>query len=78
MSQNCRLFQLVIPDAFVFGEENPAFFTNEREPFRVFCAGGEVLPVPLVFYAVLDERIEDGFAVVKIFVEIKNEVFRQR
>jgi len=45
---------------------------------RVFGAGGEVLPVALVFYAVLDERIENGFAVVKIFVEIENEVFRQR
>jgi hypothetical protein len=37
-----------------------------------------VLPVALVPHAVLDERVEDGFAVVKIFVEIENEVFRQR
>jgi len=25
-----------------------------------------------------DDSIEDGFAVVKIFVEVDNEVFRQR
>jgi len=37
-----------------------------------------VLTVTLVLHAVLGERVEDGFAVVKIFVEIKNEVFRQR
>ena len=75
---DCCLFQFVIPDTFVFREQYPAFLTNEGKPFCVFRAGSKVLPVTLVLYAVLDERIENGFAVVKIFVEIKNEVFRQR
>jgi hypothetical protein len=35
-------------------------------------------PVALVFHAMLDESVENRFAVVKIFVKIKNEVFRQR
>ncbi len=34
--------------------------------------------VAFVFHATLDESVEDRFTVVKIFVEIKNEVFRQR
>ncbi len=32
----------------------------------------------LVLNSVLDERVENGPAVVKIFVEVKNEVLRQR
>lgn len=34
--------------------------------------------VAFVLHALLGERVEDGFAVVKIFVEIQNEIFRQR
>jgi hypothetical protein len=51
---------------------------TKRQPDRVFRAGCKVLPVAFVFHAVLDESVENRFAVVKIFVEIKNEVFRQR
>lgn len=32
----------------------------------------------LVLDAMLNKGVENGLAVVKIFVEIKNEVFRQR
>jgi hypothetical protein len=37
-----------------------------------------VLAMALVLHAMFGERVEDGFAVVKIFVEIQDEVFRQR
>jgi len=72
------LFQFVVSDTFVLREHHPISFTHEREPLRVLRARSKVLAVALVLYAVLDERIEYGFAVVKIFVEIKNEVFRRR
>jgi len=62
----------------VFGEEYPAFFTNEGKPFGVLRARSKILPVTLMLHALLDERIENGLAVVKIFVEVENEVFRQR
>jgi len=35
-------------------------------------------PVTFVLHAMMDESVENRSAVVKIFVEIKNEVFRQR
>jgi len=75
---DCCFLQFVIADALVFREQHPASFANEWKPFRVFRPGSKVLTVTLVLHAVLGERVEDGFAVVKIFVEIKNEVFRQR
>jgi len=34
--------------------------------------------VALVPDPVLGESVENGLAVVKVFVEVKNEVFRQR
>jgi hypothetical protein len=34
--------------------------------------------VALVPDSVLGESVENGLAVVKVFVEVKNEVFRQR
>jgi hypothetical protein len=37
-----------------------------------------VLQVPFVLDPTLNERLQDRLAVVKILVEIKNEVFRQR
>jgi hypothetical protein len=37
-----------------------------------------VLAVTFVLDALLGKRVENGLAVVKIFVEIQNEVFRQR
>lgn len=52
--------------------------TDEGEPDGVFRSRGEMGAVAFMLDAVLDERIENGLAVVKIFVEVKNEVFRQR
>jgi len=78
MLQYGSFFQFVEADAFVFGEQYPALLANERQPNRVFGAGRKVLSVAFVFHAMLDESVENRFAVVKIFVEIKNEVFRQR
>ena len=78
MLQYGSFFQLIETDAFVFRNQNPALLANERQPNRVFGAGREMLAVAFVFHAVLDESLENRFAVVKIFVEIKNEVFRQR
>ena len=78
MLQNGGFFEFVEADALVFRDQYPAAFANKRQPNRVFGAGREMIPVAFVFHAILDESIENRFAVVKIFVEIKNEVFRQR
>ena len=40
--------------------------------------GKNMVPVALVPDSVLGESVENGLAVVKVFVEVKNEVFRQR
>lgn len=37
-----------------------------------------MLAVAFVFHAMLSQGIENRFTVMKIFVEIQNEVFRQR
>ena len=37
-----------------------------------------MVPVALVPDSVLGESVENGLAVVKVFVEVKDEVFRQR
>jgi hypothetical protein len=37
-----------------------------------------MIPVALVPDSVLGESVENGLAVVKVFVEVKDEVFRQR
>jgi len=78
MLQNRRLLQLVVADSLVLGDQQPAFLTYEWQPDGILGARREVLPVAFVLYSVLHERIENGLAVVKIFVEIDNEVFRQR
>lgn len=52
--------------------------SNERQPDCVFRSWREVASVALVLHSVLDESVEKGFAVMKIFVEVENEVFRQR
>jgi len=75
---DCGLFQFVVPNAFVFGQQCPAFVTDKGKPHRVFRSWSKVLSVALMLYAMLSKGIQDGPAVVKIFVEIKNEVFRQR
>lgn len=76
--QHGGFFQFVESDSLVFGEKHPPLLADEREPDRIFRAGLKVLAVTFVFDALLGERVKNGFAVVKIFVEIKNEVFRQR
>ena len=78
MLQHGGFFQFVESDALVLRDQNPALLADEWQPDRVFGAGREMLPVAFVFHAMLDESVENRFAVVKIFVEIKNEVFRQR
>ena len=78
MLQYRSFFQFVEPNALVFRDQYPAVFTDKRQPNRVFGARVKMLPVAFVFHAMLDESVENRFAVVKIFVKIKNEVFRQR
>ncbi len=75
---NCRFLQLVESDSLVFGEKYPSLFADEGEPNCIFSTWRKMGAMPLMLDAVLGERIENGLAVVKIFVEIKNEVFRQR
>ena len=76
--QDRGAFQFVKADSFVFREQCPALFPYERQPLGVFGTGREVAAMALVLHAMENERVEDGFAVVKIFVEIQNEVFRRR
>jgi hypothetical protein len=76
--QHGGFLQFVEPDSLVLGEKHPALFADKREPDRVLRAGRKVLAVTFVLDALLGERVENGLAVVKIFVEIQNEVFRQR
>ncbi len=70
MAQNCGLLQLVVSDFLVLGDQHPAILPHERKPLCVFCTRRKMAAVTLVLHAILDERVEDGFAVVKIFVEI--------
>jgi hypothetical protein len=78
ISANSSLLNLVKADALVLGVENPALLADEGQPHRVFRARLKVLQVTLVPHSPLDERLQNRFAVVKILVEIQNEVFRQR
>lgn len=78
MLQYGGFFQFIESDALVFRDQYPAALADNRQPNRVFGARRKMLPVAFVFYAMLGESVENRFAVVKIFVEIKNEVFRQR
>ncbi len=77
VSLDCRPFQFVEPNLLVFGENHPALLAHERQPNGVFRPRVKVASMALVFDSVLDESVENGLAVVKIFVE-QNEVFRQR
>ena len=78
MLKHGSFFQFVEPDALVFRDQDPATLADKWQPNRVFSTGRKMLPVAFVFHAMLDESVENRFAVVKIFVEVKNEVFRQR
>jgi hypothetical protein len=78
MLQYGGFFQFIEADALVFRDQYPALLADKRQPNRVFRAGRKMLTVAFVLDAMLDESVENRFAVVKIFVEIKNEVFRQR
>ena len=51
---------------------------NKRQPVRILGSRREVLTVAFVLYTVLQKNVDDWFAVVKILVEVQNEVFRQR
>ena len=53
-------------------------FADGGQPGCVFGSGWEMTSVALVRDSVLGESVENGLAVVKVFVEVKNEVFRQR
>jgi hypothetical protein len=78
MLQDCRFLQFVVSNLLVFCHEQPTLLANEGQPNSVLRAWAEVLAVAFVLHAMFGERIEDGLAVVKILVEIQNEVFRQR
>ena len=78
VAKHSRLFQFVEADSLVFGYEQPALFPDKWQPDGVLCSRSEMRFMTFVLHAVLTERVEDGFAVVKIFVEVQNEVFRQR
>jgi hypothetical protein len=78
ISANRSFFQLIKSDALVFRKQNPALLADERQPHGVFRTRLKVLQVPFVLDPTLNERLQDRLAVVKILVEIKNEVFRQR
>jgi len=70
VSPDCGPLQFVEPNLLVLGEKYPAVPANERQPNGVFRARSEVISVALVLDAVLRERVEDGPAVMKIFVKI--------
>ena len=76
--QHRGFLQLVVPDFLIFCDQHPALLSNKREPLGVFSSRLKVTAVTFMLHALLSERVEDGLAVVKIFVEIQNEVFRQR
>lgn len=78
VSLDCGPFQFVEPNLLVFGEKYPALLADERQPNGVFRPRIEVASVALVPDSMLGESVENGLAVVKIFGEVKNEVFRQR
>lgn len=78
MSNNGVLLQVIEANALVFGEEYPAFLSDKGQPHRIFGPGGKMLAVALVGNAVVHQRLQNGFAVVKILVEVQNEVFRRR
>ena len=78
VSNNGVLLQVIEANALVFGEEYPAFLSDKGQPRRIFGSGGKMLAVALMANAVVHERLQKGFAVVKIFVEVENEVFRRR
>jgi hypothetical protein len=78
MSLDCQLFQFIEPDPLVFCEQQPAALAHKREPGSVLSSRREISSVTLVSHIVERERIENGLAVVKIFVEIKNEFLRQQ
>jgi hypothetical protein len=65
-----RFFQFIEPDFLVFRKDYPAILSDEGQPFCVFGSGAEVSSMALVSDAVLDESVEDGLAVMKIFVEV--------
>ncbi len=75
---DCRFLQFVEPDFLIFGENDPALLSNEAQPDCVFGSWRGVASMAFILDAVLDESVENGFAVVKIFVEVQDEVFRQQ
>ena len=78
VSLDGELLQFVKPDSLVFCEKYPPTLAYERKPCGIFNSLGEVAPMALMLHSILGEGVENGFAVVKVFVQIKNEVFRQR
>lgn len=75
---NCSPLEFVITDALVERNEKPTLAANKRQPLRISGSGLEVLSVALTANVQLREQIEDGTAVMPVFVEKKNEVIRQQ
>lgn len=70
--------QVIEADSLVFRNQYPTFFPDEGQPRSVLRSRRKVLTMTFVLDPVLREGIQDRFAVMKVFVEKKNEVFRRR
>lgn len=78
VTKNRPNFQFVVSNSLVLRENNPTLTANEGEPVGICRAGSKVAAMPLMWHVVKRQSIQDRPAVMKVFVEVEDETFRQR
>ena len=66
----------VVTVSLVFREHYPRPFCNIREPLFVTGTTREKITVTPVLYTAVQQCVEDWLAVVKILIQVKNEIVK--
>ena len=72
------LFEIVVADLLVGGEEYPIVSSDEGQPLLIQSAPLEVGQVTLECDALFGESVEDRCGVAEVLVEVEDEGFRLR
>jgi len=71
-------FEEIVPDAFVRGQQDPAFRTDQREPCFIERSPLKVVNLALEEDIAHGQCVQDCAGVAEIFVEVEDEVVRRR
>jgi len=69
-------FYLVVAISFVFRKNNPSPLGDKRKPTFIWGPAGKVLSVASILHAVDYQGVNDGLAVVQIFIRVQDEIVK--